>query len=518
MQTKSGRRLLNPMDIIDTLRLEGKEPTVTTLQTKIIVAAKMLLHLLDPDFQLNVSELAGQVGVSRQSLYIWGRLAIAVLGLACLKTKPGPKAAEPEGVEVSQLKAQLQQMHWDKERLACANHQLEREVASLKLELGELVERAIIVLRLSGKVSYRGIQECLPYLFGVQVSLAEIEAQVQQAGQQAQSVLTSLLAQVQVTWAAIDEVYLKEAGRQIYGLLVVDLESRLALTLHRAVDRQASTWYQLLKDLPQLRHTLQGVVADLARPYPVLIRQLARSWQRPLILQACNVHAMRHLFKLWSKARRPYQRAKQRYQAARQAWLDQPDEPTVQIEYQAARQLYRFERRLLKYLLGLQRQLLKALRQPARPAAEAILTQTLAQFARLPTNYQPFAQAVTKFIVRHQPSLLAHFDHPGLAWTTNAAEGTFSLLRRFVTVYKAFSTQQGVQSFFALFLLYYNLKPQRYADGQRLTPLARAGVQINGNYLNYLGFRTPTRLISYATLKRQQPKLSTEFPTLPRAA
>jgi hypothetical protein len=50
------------MDIIDALRLEGKEPTVTTLQTKIIVAAKMLLYLLDPDFQLNVSELARQVG------------------------------------------------------------------------------------------------------------------------------------------------------------------------------------------------------------------------------------------------------------------------------------------------------------------------------------------------------------------------------------------------------------------------------------------------------------------------
>lgn len=506
------------MDIIDALRLEGKEPTVTTLETKIIMAAKMLLHLLDPDFQLDVSELARQVGVSRQSLYNWGWLAITVLGIACLKTKPGPKTVEPEGAEVTRLKAELQQMQWDKDRLCFANRQLEREVVALKLELVELVERAIIVLRMSGKVSYRGIQECLLYLFGVHVSLAEIETQVQQAGQQARTILTTLLAQVQVTWAAIDEVYLKEAGRQIYGLLVVDLESRLALTLQRAVDRQASTWYQLLKDLPQVRHTMQGLVADLARPYPVLVRRLARYWQRPLVLQDCNVHAMRHLFKSRSKALGPYRRAKQRYQVARKAWLDQPDEPDIQIEYQAAGQLYRFERRLLKYVLGLQRQSIKALRQPSRPAAEAILTQTLAQLARLPTDYQPFVQSVTKFIVRHQPRLLAHFDQPGLAWTTNAAEGAFSLLRRFVTVYKAFSTQQGVQSFFALFLLYYNLKPQRYDDGQRLAPLARAGVQTNGNYLNYLGFRTPTRLISYATLKRQEQKLSTEFSTLVRAA
>jgi hypothetical protein len=132
---------------------------------------------------------------------------------------------------VSQLKTQVQQMHWDKERLYFANRQLEQEVATLKLELGELVERAMIVLRMSGKVSYRGIQECLHYLFGIHVSLAEIEAQVRQGGQQAQSILTTLLAQLQVTWAAIDEVYLKEAGRQVYGLLVVDLETRLAQTL-----------------------------------------------------------------------------------------------------------------------------------------------------------------------------------------------------------------------------------------------------------------------------------------------
>lgn len=506
------------MDIIDALRLEGKEPTVTTLETKIVMAAKMLLHLLDPDFQLNVSELARQIGVSRQSLYNWGWLAITVLGIACLKTKPGPKTVEPEGTEVTRLKAELQQLQWDKDRLYFANRQLEREVAALKLELVELVERAIIVLRLSGKVSYRGIQECLHYLVGVHISLAEIEAQVQQAGQQAQSVLTTLLAQIQVTWVAIDEVYLKEAGRQIYGLLVVDLESRLALTLQLATDRQASTWFQLLKDLPQVRHTLQGLVADLARPYPELIRRLARYWQRPLVLQDCNVHAMRHLFKLRSKAVGPYRRAKQRYQAARKAWLDQPDKPGVQIEYQAAGQLYRFERRLLKYVLGLQGQLIKALRQPSRPAAEAILTQTLAQLARLPTDYQPFVRSVTKFFVRHQPRLLAHFDHPGLAWTTNAAEGAFSLLRRFVIVYKAFSTQKGVQSFFALFLLYYNLKPQCYDDGQRLAPLARAGVQTDGNYLNYLGFQTPTRLIPYSALKQHEPKLSTEFSTLVRAA
>ncbi|HMR66573.1 MAG TPA: hypothetical protein PKE64_21370 [Anaerolineae bacterium] len=56
------------MDIINVLRLESKELTVTILETKILIAAKMVLRLLDPDFQLNVSELARQVDVSRQIL------------------------------------------------------------------------------------------------------------------------------------------------------------------------------------------------------------------------------------------------------------------------------------------------------------------------------------------------------------------------------------------------------------------------------------------------------------------
>jgi hypothetical protein len=288
--------------------------------------------------------------------------------------------------------------------------------------------------------------------------------------------------------------------------------------LQRAVDRQASTWYEPLKDLPQLRASLQGVVADLARPYPALIRCLAQGWQRPLIRQDCNVHAMRALFKLRMKAMGPFRRAKQRYQTARRAWLKRPEALAVQREYLAARPLYRFERRLLHYRLSLHRQLRQALRQPSRSAAAARLNQTLARLAGLPAPYQPFVRLVTQFFARHQARLLAHFDQPGLAWTSNAAESTFSLLRRFVTVFKAFATQHGVQTFFALFLLYYNLKPQRYADGQRLAPLARAGVSLNGNYLNYLGFQTPSRLIPYSALKRQPPNLSTQFPIRSRAA
>lgn len=58
-----------------------------------------------------------------------------------------------------------------------------------------------------------------------------------------------------------------------------------------------------------------------------------------------------YLFKLRSG---PYHRAKQRYRAARRAWLDQPNEPGVQTEYQAAGQPYRFEWHLLIYILGLQ--------------------------------------------------------------------------------------------------------------------------------------------------------------------
>ncbi len=75
-------------------------------------------------------------------------------------------------------------------------------------------------------------------------------------------------------------------------------------------------------------------------------------------------------------------------------------------------------------------------------------------------------------------------------------------------------------------MLYYNLKPQNYPDGNYVAPLVKAGVTLEGDYLYYLGIETPQNIISYSKLAQgtalashaPDPQLSTELVALPRAA
>jgi transposase-like protein len=514
------------MAILESLLLDVTFPGPVSLVQKVIAMAKMLLHLLDPDFEVNVSQLAQEIGVSRETLYQWGYRAIAVVGMACIPDRPGPKPIEKAPSQwqerIAHLEEKIRHFQHLSDHLRFENQWLRARMARLTVERKQLVDLAIIVLRMSGKVSYRGIQECIRYLLGVHVPLATIEAQLTVAAQRAEGVLPSLLSSVRVALASLDEIYLKEKGKRIYGLLVVDLPSRAIVTLKRATDRTSDTWKGVVEAIPQAQTTLQGLVSDIARAYPALVRKLGAAWKRSLVHQLCNVHAMRKIHKLTSLALQPYRQARERYKKAKKALAAAPHDPEAWSEYWAARQLRNFHRRMLQYVLTLKGQLLDALRQPTREAAQQALDQVLARLAALPSDYQPFAQEVIGFIHRHGEKLLAHYDVPGLDWTTNSAESAFSVLRRFVTVFKAFSSQEGVQRFFALFVLYYNLKPQRYADGQVIAPLERAGAKLEGNYLHYLGYETLQEIIQYSTLERQVQQqsqeavlqLSTEFTAL----
>jgi transposase-like protein len=506
------------MAILESLQLEVIWSGPVSLVQKVIVMAKMVLHVLDPEAQINVSQLAQEAGVSRETLYEWGYQAIAVLGMACLPKQRGRKrGVEPLRLELgpsAALSEQVAELRQDNDRLRQENQDLREQVVTLSTELKELVDKAIVVLRLSGKVSYRGIQECLELLFGVAVSHSVISAKLSEAAEQAETVLPSLLGQVQVKLAGLDEVYLKEKGRRVYGLL------------KRATDRTSDTWQVVIEALPQAQQTLQGLVSDLARAFPALVRKLRQKWQRPLQHQVCIVHTMRKLYEFTTLAWKPYRLAQQRYQQAKQALSKAPDDQQSLTEYWSARQLRNFHWRMARYALTLTSHLVAALRQPTRQAAEAALDKTLAGLAQLPTDYQPFTKKVTTFINRYRPKLFTHYHLPGLDWTTNSCEGAFSVLRRFVTVYKAFPSQHSLERFFTLFVLYYNLKPQHYPDGAYLAPLVRAGVTIDGNYLHYLGYQTPQPLIPYSKLNHQttqtSPKpilqLSTKFHLLPLAA
>jgi hypothetical protein len=520
------------MAILHTLLLEFVDSGPVSLIEKVILMAIMVLHLLDADIEVNVSELSRKHGVSREILYEWGYSGIALLGMGCIPDQPGRKSkAEPESIEAEeaeQLKEQVNQLQQENDRLRFKIQELKGEVARLTVQMKEIVDKAIIVLRLSGKVSYRGIEECIRLLFGVHVPAYVIKEKLSEAAEKAEGVLPQLLASIQVVFAGLDEVYLKEQGRRIYGLLVTELASRAIISLTKATNRTSDSWVEALKSIPQLKDSLGGIVTDLARAFPALARKLKDAWQReePLLHQLCNVHAFRKLFEFKALAWQPYKKAKERYQQAKEALSKKPHLKEVWHEYWSARQLRNFHWRMSRYVLTLSAQLITALSKPTRQAAEAALDKTLAQMALLPADYQPWVTKTTDFINRYRAKLLLHYDFLGLDWTTNSCEGAFSVLRRFVTVYKAFPSPESVEQFFALFVLYYNLKPQHYADGTFMSPLAKAGGKVEGNYLHYLGYSTLKTIISYSKLPSETTlsspatilNLSTEFKSLSMAA
>lgn len=162
--------------------------------------------------------------------------------------------------------------------------------------------------------------------------------------------------------------------------------------------------------------------------------------------------------------------------------------------------MLKFHWRQARHCSALIRQIFRALRKSTQAEAEAELELVQEKLAMLPSDYQPFAKKVRRFIENYRAKLLFHLNVPELAWTTNGCESTFRVFRRFMTVYKCFHEKKSTERFLALFTLYYNLKPQLYSDGQFISPLAKAGVKTKGSYLHYLGFSTPGKIISYSKL------------------
>lgn len=242
------------------------------------------------------------------------------------------------------------------------------------------------------------------------------------------------------------------------------------------------------------------VVSDLARAFPALVRKLKGAWKRPIQHQLCNVHAMRRLFEYKKVLFRPYRIAKQRLKKAKKALKKNTECQGVIEEYWSAKQLVKFHWRMVCFCLSLISQVMAALRKSDKQEAQSELNKVLQELDTLPNDYQVFGEKLAKFINNYSDKLLLHLEYSDLDWTTNSCEGTFSILRRFVVVYKCFPTAKSTERFFSLFVLYYNLKPQQYPDGAYVAPLTRAGISLSGSYLSYLGYCDSHHVISYSKL------------------
>ena len=494
------------MAILESLLLEIRWVGRVPLVLQVILMAKMLLHVLDPESQVNVSALSKESGVSRQTLYSWAYKTISILGISCIVSESQSslynQASTPD--QISSLQEQIDQLQLRNQQLEDKNKKLQDQIEHFNHNLSQIVDKSILVLRLSGKVSYRGISECIRLIFAVHLPPHVIESTLTRAANQAEIVNQSLLESIRAKFIGIDEVYLKEAGRRVYGLLVLDLPSRAILALDRATNRTSDRWQDLLSGLPQLKDSLEVVVSDLARAFPALVRKLTRVWKRPLQHQLCNVHAMRRLFEYQKIIFRPYHTAKKRLKKAEERLEENKNSQAAIEEYWSAKQLLKFHWRMVRFCLSLVSQVIAALRKNDKQEARSELDKVLQEIATLPSDYEIFGNKLTKFINNYSDKLLLHLEYSNLDWTTNSCEGTFSILRRFVAVYKCFPSAKSTERFFSLFVLYYNLKPQHYSDGAYVAPLFRAGIPLTGSYLSYLGYPDPTQILSYSKLSKTQ--------------
>jgi hypothetical protein len=157
-----------------------------------------------------ISRLAQEHQVSRKFLYQLQAKAESALTLGLEAHQPGPPLASKQ-IRVSK----------------------------------EYLKQAVLTLSVLPP-SLRNLQMALEWLFGVRVSLGNIQHILQQAGKQAQAENQSLHP-VQPVQAELDEIY--QTGQPC--LTVIDHQSALLLNLGKTTDCDSLTWGLTLLELQQ---------------------------------------------------------------------------------------------------------------------------------------------------------------------------------------------------------------------------------------------------------------------------
>ena len=192
--------------------------------------------------------LATCLGISPQTLYTTLRLVIQAL----IWVRRSKASVEQLGERIQTLQSRLSQAEQScaaaqveiqglKQALSEALAQvsvLQTEVARLQTAWAVMQDRLIVVLKLSGRCTVRSIVEVLEYGLGVQVSVGYVQGVIAQAGTNAHTALEKLLKVVSLSGViSVDEIYLKELGSRVLGVVIVDPLSGLILRLSRCTER-----------------------------------------------------------------------------------------------------------------------------------------------------------------------------------------------------------------------------------------------------------------------------------------
>lgn len=476
-------------------RLETEQNLTSDDIAWLVGIAQAILRAFVWDAGQPMRTLAASMRISPQTLYTTLRLAVQALMLVG-RSRQSVEALVAQIGEWQDRLVKMEQAYANAQAeikgLANALAETQRQVVTLQAEVIRLqaqwaasLDRLIVVLKLSGRCTVRSIVEVLAYGLGVQVSVGYVQGIIAQAGLNAHPPFEQLLQVVTLSGAiCVDEVFFKEIGSKMLGVVIVDPLSGLILRLQRCSDRSKESLGTVLAQFAQagFKAKIKLCLTDMYAGY----LEPVKSCLPKAVHQFCWFHInCFHMGATVHRAKRAYERAV----TALAAFDKKQPGPLTETEQKQRQALLAVRDEAHRFWLGaqrFQRLLLRSLWSPSL----AVATTRLEQLIRVAAQVKnPYVQTMGTFLAQHRPGLLAFFvclEHSqhllkrlsrsqqqwisltkrwAMPLTTNAAEHVFRCLRRYTHQMDHFGTETATQRFFDLFAFYYNVRILR--EGKR---------------------------------------------------
>jgi len=452
---------------------------------------------------------ADELEISPQTLYTKLRQAVRALMLV----RRGKQSIETLTDHLQELRdrlAQVEQAYASVQaKIQCVTKRLvevEMQVVALQAEVTRLQaqwtltkDRLIVVLKMSGRCTVRSIVEVLEYGFGVHVSVGYVQGIIAQAGMNAHTVLERLLHAISLSGViSVDEVFFKELGSKMLGVVIVDPLSGLILRLQRCSERSKDAIGEVLKAFSDagFREQIKLCLTDMYTGY----LEPVKTYLPKAAHQFCWFHInCFHIGAAVHQAKRTYKRAVE----ALTTFDRKHSNPLSNTQRQKRQDLIAARDQAQRHWQGsqrFQRLLMSTLWLPSLDAASTRLDQLIRVAAKV---QNPYVRDMGTFLNKHRVGLLVFYtclessqhtlkrlSRSQQKWapltkrwavpiTSNAAEHIFRCLRRYTNQMDHFGTQEATQRFFDLFAFYHNVHILRAGKHEGNSLLASAHVNVN---------------------------------------
>lgn len=460
----------------------------------LVTIAKAILRAFVWDEGEPMRTLANRLGVSRTTLYAKLRLAIKAL-MWVRHCKALGEALVDQVQELQQRLGQVEQAYTtaraEVQRLRTAFIEAQVIVTTFNVQIEQLraqwmvaQDRLIVVLKMSGRCTVRSIVEVMEYGLGVCVSVGYVQGVITEAGMNAHTALEKLLKVITLSGAiSVDEIFLKELGSKIWGVVIVDPLSGLMLRLQRCRERSKDAIAEVLKSFAEagFKEKVKLCLTDMYSGYlePVAV------YLPNAVHQFCWFHInCFHIGATVRQAKRVYEKAVKAlasFDKKHPVPLSKAEQEQRQVLVKTCDQAQRYWKGAQRF----QRMLTHSLWSPTFDVA----TTRLDQLIRAATKVKnPYVQQMGAFLVEHRTGLFAFYtclesgqhllkrlsrsQHKWVSltkrWavpiTANAAEHIFRCLRRYTRQMDHFGTEAATQRFFDLFAFYHNMHTLRAGE------------------------------------------------------